>query len=270
MIHPVRQSPRLETGVPAFDNFGRRRLGPFTPETTNRLPRPASVQIGREIFANDYDDELIRVFDAATGAHVRDLPNGFFEGMGFVAGELFVSETTGPGALNVINVYDADTFAHLRTLDVSAAVPGSMIAGLRGDGLPQGAAVDYYQVVVDANGALLLETALPAGGPGEFQNGLYPALALYEAGGALVADADGNVDGRNSRLEFAAGETPSIWEVPNHSTFFQKSNGLLLQKASGLVILPQRWVKPGGVHSAAAGVARRQPANSHLPGTNHL
>jgi hypothetical protein len=31
---------------------------------------------------------------------------------------------------------------------------------------------------------------------------------------------------------------PSIWADPNPSTFFQKDNGVLLQKASGPVILP--------------------------------
>ena len=44
---------------------------------------------------------------------------------------------------------------------------------------------------------------LPAGGPNEFVNGLYPELLLYDPNGNLVAVAAGNAsDGRNSVIDF--------------------------------------------------------------------
>ena len=64
---------------------------------------------------------------------------------------------------------------------------------------------DYYSVAVHAGDVLTLATTSPAGGPGEFQNTLDPAIALYDPNGTLVAsDDNGGPYGQNALVNYTA------------------------------------------------------------------
>ncbi|MBN2474707.1 MAG: pre-peptidase C-terminal domain-containing protein [Pirellulales bacterium] len=64
---------------------------------------------------------------------------------------------------------------------------------------------DEFKVQVNAGDWLVVQTATPADGPGQFDNGLDPILQLYAPDGTLLAQNDnGAADGRNARLEHTA------------------------------------------------------------------
>jgi hypothetical protein len=64
---------------------------------------------------------------------------------------------------------------------------------------------DWYSLQVQAGDNLVLETATPADGPGEFVNDWDPILELYDPTGALVASDDNSApDGRNALLNHTA------------------------------------------------------------------
>jgi len=76
---------------------------------------------------------------------------------------------------------------------------------------------DFYRIGVREGDVLVMETTTPAGGRGEFQNGVDPVIALIDPSGALLAvDDNGAADGRNARLSYTA----------------QKSGNFTLQVAS--------------------------------------
>ncbi len=144
----------------------------------------------------------------STGAVVATAPDnnqGLNEqDMAYQNGQLFVSDTNGlgsSGGTNVIDVYDATTFAFLRRMPVATQ---GFVSGLAGDGLGVAPSpVSYYSVNANAGDNLHFATSTPAGGPNEFVNNLYPELLLYDPNGNLVAVAAGNgSDGRNSVIDF--------------------------------------------------------------------
>ncbi len=64
---------------------------------------------------------------------------------------------------------------------------------------------NYYRVLFDADDPIRIETATPAGGPGQFVNDLDPKVELYDPTGALVArDDNGAPDGRNALVRHTA------------------------------------------------------------------
>ena len=90
-----------------------------------------------------------------------------------------------------------DTFAGAQDLR-----PHDVLGAIGNGGCPDS---DFYAFGVNAGDNLVLTTATPAGGPGEFVNGLFPELGLYDNNGNLVAAAAGNAgDGRNSVVNWTA------------------------------------------------------------------
>lgn len=67
---------------------------------------------------------------------------------------------------------------------------------------------DEYTINVQAGDSLVITTSTPAGGPGEFANGLDPMVELYDPAGTLVATDDNSApDGRNVLLTHSAAAT---------------------------------------------------------------
>jgi len=100
----------------------------------------------------------------------------------------------------------------------SVAVSGDVVAvGVsRNDGPLQDAGAAYvyspdpadtYAVNLDAGETLIVRTATPADGPGEFDNGLDPVLELFDSEGMLLgADDNAAADGHNAVLTYRAAE----------------------------------------------------------------
>jgi hypothetical protein len=66
-----------------------------------------------------------------------------------------------------------------------------------------GRAADIYEVTLDSGRPQQVETFTPAGGSGEFENGLDPAVRVYDASGNLVAADDNSAPDRlNARLNY--------------------------------------------------------------------
>jgi hypothetical protein len=72
---------------------------------------------------------------------------------------------------------------------------------------------DWYSVALTPGANLMtLRTDTPAGGPGQFANGLAPVVELYSPAGALVASGLLAPDGRNQVLEYLA-PTPGLYAI---------------------------------------------------------
>jgi subtilisin family serine protease len=135
--------------------------------------------------------------------------------LGYQNGELYVSETNGPGA-NDIAVFDANTLTMTRDLPVNTPI---FISGLGADGIPT-ASASYFKVSVNAGDNLVIDTTTPFGEPqfpNQPNNGLQPILELFDPNGNLVATAQGNApDGKNDVLNYTA---------LTSGTFFVKVSG---------------------------------------------
>ncbi len=85
-------------------------------------------------------------------------------------------------------------------ITASGAVLGHL-GSSSGEGAAEPLLGDDFAFQVRAGDVLLIDTATPGGGPGEFVNRLDPAIELIDPAGTLVAqDANGDADGRNARL----------------------------------------------------------------------
>ncbi len=150
--------------------------------------------------------------DAENGQVVRAVPTGSQlneQGLAIVGDELFVSETVSPNGPNQIAVFDLDTLAPLRRMNIDLPA-GGLLAGLGGDGY-SGEGPDSYTLTLAVGDQLTVTTRTPLDGVANSpRNELDPMLTLYDAAGAPVAVAtDGQPDGKNARLVFqvvAAGE----------------------------------------------------------------
>ena len=67
------------------------------------------------------------------------------------------------------------------------ALGGAAVLGNIESGTSSG---DYYSIPVAAVNLLILRTATPGDGPGEFVNTLDPKIELYDPAGTLVASND--------------------------------------------------------------------------------
>ncbi len=153
-----------------------------------------------QLFAVSQWTGLLYELDPQTGAVIRSAPDhhlGYQQGMALVGDELFVSETTGIGLSQLVNVYDKNSFAWKRTMPINVPAD-SMIAGLGGDGAE--APTDIYRVDLTEAQPLEVRTFTPAAKSGEFVNVLDPAVRVYDSSGRLVAQDDNSAPDRRNAL----------------------------------------------------------------------
>ncbi len=71
---------------------------------------------------------------------------------------------------------------------------------------------DYFRVEARTGDTMVVRTATPGGGSGEFVNGLNPALELYGPDGALItSDQDSAPDGINAELTHLVAQQGTYW-----------------------------------------------------------
>jgi hypothetical protein len=112
-------------------------------------------------------------------------------------------EVTGPSGarFNLVATRGAD----FSTQPNNSIANAQDITVTRGDGhggalgaIPK-SGTNTYAVSASAGDTLSFSTTTPAGGPGQFANGLFPALSLFDPSGHLLKFAEGNAtDHRNS------------------------------------------------------------------------
>lgn len=101
-----------------------------------------------------------------------------------------------------VEVFDALTGAPLKSITDPGfnLATGIKISELVPPTIPDG---DRFTIHFDELGKTFeIETKTPAGGPGQFVNGLDPRLTLLDPSGNIVDTDDNSLDGRNSRIEF--------------------------------------------------------------------
>jgi hypothetical protein len=64
------------------------------------------------------------------------------------------------------------------------------------------AVADFYRVQLVGNKTVFISTSTPAGGAGQFVNGLDPMLWLFDHNGNQVAVDDNSADGRNAKITY--------------------------------------------------------------------
>jgi len=149
--------------------------------------------------------------DAETGSVIRSEPAASIyseEGAAVVGEELFISEAGYFGGPNEIAVYDLQTLAPVRRIEVEF---NTLIAGLGGDGYA-GDTGDRYQVQLAAGQTLRVHTETPLDHPADPLNDLDPKLVLYNPSGAPVAGDNNGFDGKNAHIVYTA-TTPGAYEI---------------------------------------------------------
>ena len=95
-----------------------------------------------------------------------------------------------------------NSFATAQNLDGAAGVLGFV----------SGSAADWYSFSVSAGDPLVLQTSIPAEGPGAFVNTLNPNIQLFNPAGSPVASGGVQADGRNQQIVYTALAT-GLYEV---------------------------------------------------------
>jgi len=114
-------------------------------------------------------------------------------GLGIIRHELFVADA------GRIEVYDVDTWRHLRTLRPEG------VTSILAVGADQAEAGDYFRIEVNAGDELTIHTETPPAVSPAIGGPLDAVLKLYDPAGAMVAsDDNGAGDGLNARIEHTA------------------------------------------------------------------
>jgi uncharacterized repeat protein (TIGR01451 family) len=151
-----------------------------------------------------------------------------------------------------------------------------LVAGAALGYLP-GNADDYFSVRASEGDNLHMQTTTPAGGPGEFVNGLYPELLLYDPNGNLVAIANGNaIDGRNSVIDFTVPNGDAgIWTVqvtysPSTQNPTQGEFVLVFTGATGAPPVPDLTVSKSHIGTFVRGTTATWSITVHnaVPGSS--
>jgi len=139
---------------------------------------------------------------------------------------------------------------------------------------------DYYKISVNAGESLVVATATPGDGAGQFDNTLDPRIEVYDPSGALIAsDSNSGPDGRNAALSCAAA-TGGDYVIRVLSEADSQGEYLLSAKISQLTItVPSDATEGAGTvngtlnlpaaldHDVTVNLASSNPSRATVPPT---